>query len=140
MNIIYEVEENWLDITYRKSYILFDAELETLLCTEKIKVDEKHNATPLNNSVSVVAIFRDKFGNTFETEIATLNEDYNTKCVDIVKDYTETIKYFINVNRTKTITENDIIFFCRATLEFETICNQGKYKYDETVKDIVEKV
>lgn len=139
MNIIYELEEYMVDFTYHKSYILFDAELNTLFCSENMKLDEKNNVTLINNSVSVIAVFRDKFGNSFETKLATLNEDYNTKSVDIVKDYTETIKYFINVNRTKTVTEKDIIFFCRATLEFEPICNQGKYKYDETVKDIVEK-
>ena len=139
MNLIYEVEEYCLETTYHKSYILFDAELETLFCSEKIEVDEKNNTTLINNLVSVIAVFRDKFGNSFETNLAILNEDYNTKSVDIVKDYTEAIKYFINVNRTKTITEKDIIFFCRASLEYEPICDQGKYKYDETVKDIVEK-
>jgi len=144
MDIIFEKEYyTRTDDLYHVSYILLDVELVSLRCKEDMEVRPKgliDTEAVLTENITVTATFKDKFNNEDSIEIATLKEDYDSKHFDIIKDYTETIRYFINVNRIKTMTVKDIIFFCRATLEYEPICNQGKYKYAETVKDIVEEV
>ena len=146
MDIIFEKEcYTRTDDLYHSSYILLDAELVSLSCKENMEVRLRPKAlidteVILTGKITVTATFKDKFNNEDSIEIATLKEDYDSKHFDIIKDYTETMRYFINVNRTKTITEKDIIFFCRASLEYEPTCDQGKYKYAETVKDIVEEV
>ena len=146
MDIIFEKEcYTRTDDLYHSSYILLDAELVSLSCKENMEVRLRPKAlidteVILTGKITVTATFKDKFNNEDSIEIATLKEDYDSKHFDIIKDYTETIKYFINVNRIKTMTVKDIIFYCRAILEYEPICKQGKYKYAETVKDIVEEV
>ena len=131
------------NILYRQSHILLDVDLVNLKCIETVKAESITNFKvkyTLTGEISVTATFKDKFNTESEIEIANLVEDYDSKHFDIIKDYTETISYFINTYRTKTVTEKDIISFCRESLEYGSVCGQGKYKYAETVKDIVEEV